>query len=197
MSSLELNSITLGGRIDRLRDKLGYSIEELAERADLNKNTVARLVKGVGRPNLNTFLKLCNALDVTPNDIMGVSRNPDAPYRVFRKTNLEFHTQEPGVQVGILTNDLPHATVTCVGVTISDKSSTRNHIGEEVIICTDGRIGVIIGDRSEELETGDALLFHATEPHSYYNADPNKEKATALCILTHSSLDDRDKLIYQ
>lgn len=198
MELFEFNSITIGGRIDRLRNQRGYTIEILAERAGLNKNTVNRVIKGVGKPNLNTFLRLCGALDITPNDLMDTRPNRKAHFRVIRRTggeNLVFHHQEPGVRLGLLKDNLPHGTMGCIAAELVGSSSVRSHAGQEVLICTSGMVGVKIGETAVELGVGDAILFHATEPHSYYNADPALPMSTALFVLTDAILDDSDKLI--
>ena len=198
MESFEFNAITIGGRIDRLRNQRGYSIEILAERAGLNKNTVNRVIKGVGKPNLNTFLKLCGALEVTPNDLMDTRPNRKAHFRVIRCAdgdNLVFRQQEPGVRLGLLKDNLPHGAMSCIAAEFVGRSSVRSHAGQEVLICTSGRVGVQIGETAVELDVGDAILFHATEPHCYCNAAPDLPKSTALFVLTDAILDDSDKLI--
>ncbi len=197
MDLFEFNSITIGGRIDRLRNQYGYSIEDLAERATLNKNTVNRVIKGIGKPNLNTFLKLCEALNVTPNDLIDAAPHRNTHYRVIRRTNpdnLVFHKQEPGVRLGVLEDNLPQGSMACIVVEFEGKSSVRSHVGQELLVCTAGKIGVVLGETIVELELGDAILFHATEPHSYYNADPAHAISTGLSILSDSVLDDPDKM---
>lgn len=197
MESFEFNPITVGGRIDRMRNQLKYSIEDLAAHAGLNKNTVNRVIKGVGKPNLNTFLKLCSALKVTPNDLMAPSVGQNDNYRVLRPIDdktLAFHNQEPGLRIGLLTNELPQSTVGCMVLEFSERTSTRNHVGEELLVCTAGRIGLTIGENNVELGVGEAIIFHASEPHNYYNADPTRDKSTAISALTVSFVDTVGKL---
>ena len=196
MDSFEFNPITIGGRIDRMRNQFKYSIEELAGRAGLNKNTVNRVIKGIGKPNLNTFLKLCNALKVTPNDLMAPSINQNDHYRILRPTDTQFiayHNQETGLRIGLLTNDLPQSTMGCMILEFSEQTTTRSHVGEELLVCTSGRIGLTIGEKNVEIDAGTAIIFHASEPHSYYNADPTRKKSTAIGALTVSFIEDPNK----
>jgi transcriptional regulator with XRE-family HTH domain len=196
MDPFEFNPITMGGRIDRMRNQFKYSIEELADRAGLNKNTVNRVIKGVGKPNLNTFLKLCNALKVSPNDLMAPSINQSEHYRVLRPTDdktLVFHNQESGLRIGLLTHELPQSTMGCMVLEFSEHTSTRTHVGEELLACTSGRIGLTIGEKNVEIDVGEAIIFHASEPHSYYNADSKRDKSTAISALTVSFLAPPDR----
>lgn len=196
MKSFELDPITIGGRINRMRNRHNYSIEQLADLAGLNKNTVNRITKGIGKPNLNTFLKLCHALKVTPNDLMESDIGQNTPYRIMRPTdtqNLTFHTQESGIRIGQLINKLPQSTMSCMVIEVSQQTSTRTHIGEECLICLSGRMGLTIGEKSIELAPCETIVFHASEPHSYYNADPTNNISTALSALTDSALDESSK----
>ena len=196
MGSAEYNAIMIGGRIDRLRNARGYSIEDLAERADLNKNTVNRVMKGIGKPNLDTFFKLCQALDVTPNDLMDITPRGSA-YRLIRSAtpdNLIFHDQEPGIRLGVLEDKLPHGSITYALMELSAKGSVKSHGGEELLFCMRGKVGMTIGSVSKELAEGDAILFHATEPHSYYNADPKEKVSIALCVMSISDVFNQENL---
>lgn len=199
MESFEFNPITIGGRIDRMRNQFKYSIEELADRAGLNKNTVNRVIKGIGKPNLNTFLKLCNALKVTPNDLMAPSIDQKDLYRILQPidTNaIAYHNQESGLRIGLLINELPQSTMGCMVVEFSEPTSTRSHVGEELLVCISGRIGLTIGEKNVEIGEGEAIIFHASEPHSYYNADPTRPKSSAISALTVSFIDSPEKMAF-
>lgn len=200
LKSFELDPITIGSRINRMRNLHNYSIEKLADLAGLNKNTVNRITKGIGKPNLNTFLKLCHALKVTPNDLMESNIEQNAPYRIIRPNdtkNLKFHTQESGMRIGQLISKLPQSITSCMVVEVSEQTSTRLHIGEECLICLSGRVGLTIGEKDVEINAGEAVTFHASEPHSYYNADPKLSTSTALSVLTDSFIDDPDKISFE
>jgi len=196
MKSFELDPITIGGRINRMRNRHNYSIEQLADLAGLNKNTVNRITKGIGKPNLNTFLKLCHALKVTPNDLMESHIDQNAPYRIIRPTdtqNLTFHAQESGIRIGQLLNKLPQSTMSCMLIEVSQQTSTRTHVGEECLICLSGRIGLTIGEKNIEIAPCETVVFHASEPHSYYNADTKQKTSTALSALSDAALEESSK----
>ena len=53
-----------------LRNARKISQEELAELADVSVDTISNIERGKFLPSLLTFVKLCNALNVTPNDIL-------------------------------------------------------------------------------------------------------------------------------
>ena len=172
-----------------MRNQLRYTIEELASRAGLNKNTVNRVIKGTGKPNLSTFLKLCQALKVTPNDLMAPRIDQNEQFRVVRPSDfrtLSYHNQESGPRIGLLIDDLPQSKMGCMVVEFSEPTNTRTHVGEEFLVCTAGRIGLFIGEKRVEIGAGEAIIFHAFQPHSYFNADPEREISTGITALTVS-----------
>lgn len=165
-----LNAVTLGGRIDRLRTHQCLTIEELASRSNLNKNTVNRIVRGVGQPNLTTFLKLCEALKISPNELLGAT--PES-YRVVRRQITTLADKlEAGEHRDSWNDRLPGGNMSYEIIEISCAGQVESHSGEELLICLAGRIGVQIGDLKEELDEADVILFYGTESHRCYNAAP-------------------------
>lgn len=58
-----------GSRLRQLRDELGYSEEELAERAGLHRNYVVGVERGERNVALENIVKLAKALSVKPGDL--------------------------------------------------------------------------------------------------------------------------------
>lgn len=54
----------LGQQIREQRRKKGWTMDKLAEKADLSVNYVGDLERGVKMPNLDTFIRIVEALDV-------------------------------------------------------------------------------------------------------------------------------------
>ena len=60
----------LGKRIATARKKMGYSQAKLAEQADMSNNYLSNVENSRSIPSLETLVKLCAALEVTPNDLL-------------------------------------------------------------------------------------------------------------------------------
>ena len=73
----------VGPRIKSLRQARGLTIRGLAERVGVSKNTLLRLEQGfpVAEP---TLVRLCNALQTIPPNLMVSDVNWNLPYRVHR-----------------------------------------------------------------------------------------------------------------
>lgn len=72
-------------RIDSLRVEQSYSIYELAQRADLSENTLKKVYKKQGFPNVFTIYRLCQAFNITLSEFFMLDKNK----RAFSKKELE------------------------------------------------------------------------------------------------------------
>lgn len=58
------------------REKRGLSVRKLGELSGVHYVTIVRMEAGKLDPQLSTLLKLCRALAVTPNQLLGVAAEP-------------------------------------------------------------------------------------------------------------------------
>jgi len=61
-------------RLRQLRQRRLLTIEQLASRANVSKNTISRIENGAERIHPNTIRRLAQALDVEPEALMGPER---------------------------------------------------------------------------------------------------------------------------
>lgn len=64
----------IGERIQKYRIRAGYTQEQLAEILDLSSGFVAAMEHGVRLPSITSLIKISEALDVSADVILGVSR---------------------------------------------------------------------------------------------------------------------------
>lgn len=60
----------IGNRLLEIRKKVGMTQNEVAEKANLSDRTYADIERGYVNMRIETFLKICEALCVTPDDIL-------------------------------------------------------------------------------------------------------------------------------
>lgn len=60
----------LGMKIRLFRRKRGMTQEQLAERVDLSASFIGHVERGTRVSSLETLMKLCHVLQVTPNDLL-------------------------------------------------------------------------------------------------------------------------------
>lgn len=65
----------LGKRLAYVRKQRGLTQEKLAEMTNLANNYISNIENNRSIPSLETLVKLCSALEITPDDILlGVSK---------------------------------------------------------------------------------------------------------------------------
>lgn len=60
----------IGNKLYEIRNKKVMSRAEVAEKAELSDRTYADIERGSTNMRVETLLKICNALNITPNDIL-------------------------------------------------------------------------------------------------------------------------------
>lgn len=63
-------------QLKKWREKKGLSVRKLGELAGVHYVSIVRMESGKLDPQLSTLLKLCEALDITLNQLVGVARKP-------------------------------------------------------------------------------------------------------------------------
>ncbi len=59
----------IGKNMKAYREQLGFSMSKVAERAQISIKTYSKAEKGQTRMKLKTYLKICEALYVTPSEL--------------------------------------------------------------------------------------------------------------------------------
>ena len=71
-------SVRFGSALRQLRDERGWSQEQLAEYADLNRSYVGEVERGIAMPSLATLVKLACALGLRPSALLASFENLSA-----------------------------------------------------------------------------------------------------------------------
>lgn len=73
---LQLDYAAIGMRIRTLRHKQGMTGERLAELADTSKANISHIETNNTKLSLNMLVRIANALDVTPNELLSDNLSP-------------------------------------------------------------------------------------------------------------------------
>ncbi|MEM0962342.1 MAG: XRE family transcriptional regulator [Bacteroidota bacterium] len=187
----DVDPVTLGSRIRRVRTSQQLSIRELADRAGVNKNSVVRLEQGRGT-TAPTVLRICTGLGVhverlvEADDGVVIARaHRSGDDRWYDMTHFgagpllgadrplsEGERQQAvadgaDVPLNLLQSRLPDGRVLPTVLELYGPSETRSHPGEEFVYVLRGRVRVDVGPESYDLGEGESLTFHSAEPHAY------------------------------
>lgn len=70
---LILELTTIGDKLYRVRKRLGYTQAEVAEAAELSTRAYAEIERGCVNMRIETLLKICNVLHITPDELFTAS----------------------------------------------------------------------------------------------------------------------------
>ena len=179
MKTSSFNPLMLGTRIKKIRIQQGLSIEKLAEKSDVNKNTVVRLEKG--RPTQpRTIYNVCDILGVSPLELMDNKLQEGQDYQ-FGDFIEEAVNPDLALNHIYRFYRLPGGEINATILEIEVESEWQSHPGEKLLYALTGDVGIRLGQSEDpqklvdiKLREGKAACFWAAEPHQYYN--PNKDK---------------------
>lgn len=68
---------TIGNKLLAIRKKAGLTQAEVAEAAGLSDRTYADIERGSANMRAETILRICDALHITPDEILTSNQNPN------------------------------------------------------------------------------------------------------------------------
>lgn len=175
----------IGQRVRRLRMRRNLTIRELAQRAEVSKNTLLSLEQG-HPTHLTTIRVICRALRMKPEDLVGEEFVQPSVVALQRKEDLvwydmnTFSTEQPNTPLVDPEAHAPHVTpfsrfescspdrrVTPHIIEIDHPTSPRSHRGEEFVYVIKGQVRIQVGTHTYDLVEGDSMCFWAAENHVY------------------------------
>ena len=121
--------------------------------------------------------------------------NGNPIWRHITHKNRVKNDREVGMLIGDIDYILPGGQINAVVLEVYGKSKYRSHIGEELLFCLSGKVGLEIGNAHKILHKGDAAFFWSSEMHAYYNADTERPASIALSVWVAKE-HDLSKIIY-
>lgn len=85
---------TIGKRLADRRRSLGLRQADLAERADLSDKYISNIERAYSIPSIEVVLRLCEALETTPNHILLGTHCPEAGHRTQLSQKLTLVPEE-------------------------------------------------------------------------------------------------------
>ena len=68
----------IGNKLLQIRKRMGLTQADVAEAAGLSERTYADIERGTVNMRIETILRICNVLHITPNEIMTEDNTPAA-----------------------------------------------------------------------------------------------------------------------
>lgn len=147
-------------RLRSLRNTLGLSLDELAERTNLSASTISRVETGKRTISLDILLPLAAGLQVDLDSLLDVHSDEDVVIRPTPSRSGERTTW-------MLSR--PTGTTTAVKIRLEPArraAEQRVHPGHDWFFVLEGRVRLSLGERDIVVETGEAAEFATMTPHA-------------------------------
>jgi transcriptional regulator with XRE-family HTH domain len=163
---LESELMRLGERLHAFRTERGWTLDDVAKRADLSPPYLSRLEAGERQPSLAALISLAQAFEVPIAALFETAKsgNTIAVTRAGEGTphvsNGAFYTPLTGKRTPT------HLNAVLLDVPSKRKDDTMNHHdSEEFVYVLSGEVTLRVGDESVTLRAGDAAHYDARQPH--------------------------------
>ena len=159
-------AVSLGASLRKLRKARGLTLQQLADACGLSQPFLSQLENRKAMPSLVALHNIAQALGTTAHAMIG--QRPEMDICLVRGATAQAYELDEGATVRFLVDGSSHfMEPNLIQSQPGYRSSHMAHSGEEMIYVLDGRLGVDLEDSGRfELNSGDALIFPATVPHS-------------------------------
>lgn len=156
-------------RLRELRTERRLTLQQVAERANIDLSTLSRLEAGKRRLALDHIPALASALGVSTDELLA-SQGPQDPRVRGPVRKYEGMTMWP------LTNRGPAAGLHAYKIHISARrrkppENLPVHEGHDWLYVLDGRLRLLLGDEDFVIEPGEAVEFTTWTPHWFGAVD--------------------------
>ena len=174
----ELRRYEIGDKLRALRLKKKLGLVELGRHTGLSPALLSKLERGKMFPTLQTLLRIAMVFSVDLDYFFSDHRKHRAFAIVRRSARQRFPEapgrRDPAYHFESLTFPVPEprceAYVATFHLVADGNAHPHEHGGVETIYVLSGELGVTVEAVEHTLETGDAMYFDASVPHSYRRA---------------------------
>lgn len=197
MAAAEEKLFEIAERIKEMREIMGFSVQEMAEKTEVSVDEYKQLEAGkVDFPF--TFIHKCAiAFHLEINDILeGVSANLSS-YNVTRKGKGHRTAKEEGIEIANLAPMFKNKLAEPYYVTYEYSEQQQNHPihctthkGQEFDIVLEGSLKVQVGEHTVTLNEGDSIFYNSSTPHGMIAING---KRCVFCAIVVSGEDNADE----
>lgn len=176
----------VGTRIRALREAMGFSLRDLAERSGVSAPMLSQVERGETSPTLAVAEKIARGLELTLSQLL---RLDEGEHVAVSRAGERRRYERGGHRFEELTPPLPgqRADVSLhtlkAGATTGGPDDPPMHEpgSRETAVVLTGVVALIVDGTRHELHTGDSVTFDADLPHHFENE--GEEQARFLAVI--------------
>ena len=186
----EINLITIGLQIRRIRKDKNLSLQEIANRTGLSKSLMSKVENFRTIPSLPVLLKISDALNVDMAELVkGINKKDKQAYVIVRKNERKIIERENSrgftYESLIITENKKTSLFESFLLTLK-KGSKRKLVstdGNEFFFILKGKIEFEYGKKKICLVNGDSMFFDGRIPHVPKNMGRGEAKILIVYLL--------------
>lgn len=187
----------IGRSLRALRQRKGWTLEELSSRCNLSIGFLSQVERGLSSLSITSLHAICDALEV-PLTHFFAAMPSDGPLVVRAgKPRRRIKIGDSQVVYNLLSNSTPDRVLDALIAEYPPhyKPLPMAHAGEEFGYILEGEILLLVEDKREILKPGDSFHIFSTRPHTIQNLGDTTAKI--LWILTMKFLEGGEHLEWQ
>ncbi len=151
-------------RLRSLRTTLGLSLDDLAARTRLSASTISRVETGRRSVSLDVLVPLARGLQVDLDTLLDSEGEDDVVIRPAP-------SRSDGRTTWMLTRPTSATLAMKVRLDPAPLETPRVHPGHDWFFVLDGRVRLVLGDRTMLVLAGEAAEFDTMTPHAFTAVD--------------------------
>jgi transcriptional regulator with XRE-family HTH domain len=177
---------SIGPKVRELRQHLGLSLQQLAQRSDVSAAAIHKVERGDMVPTVTTMLKLAGALD-KPIGHFVENAADHAPVAAYTSAagRTALRATAAGVELAGITGPAGRFRAVGAVATIAPGAGggAGQRPGEDLVLVLDGTLSFEVAGERYLLRKGDALHYPTDRPHHWSN--PGRGPTRAVWISLH------------
>jgi transcriptional regulator with XRE-family HTH domain len=181
----------VGARVRALREAMGLSLRDLAERSGVSAPMLSQVERGETSPTLAVAAKVAEGLELTLSQLL---RLDEADHVVVIRARERRRLRHAGHRVEELTPPLPGQRADVSLHSLAPGASTggagdppiHEPGSRETAVVLTGAVSLVIDGERHELRQGDSVTFDADLAHHFINDDG--ERPTSFIAVVSAGL---------
>ena len=172
MKNMENSLMEVASRIRDLREILGYTTAEMAEKTDVEETLYLTYEKGESDLPFTFIHKCAQVFGVDMSDLLEGKSAKLSSYTVTRRGKGQLTAKEDGIEISNLAPNFRNKIAEPYYVRYEYSEDLQNkpihlttHGGQEFDLVISGSLKVQVGDHTVVLEEGDSIYYESGTPH--------------------------------
>ena len=187
MATATTEALAVGPRIRALRDGMGLSLRDLAERSGVSAPMLSQVERGDTSPTLAVAAKIAAGLELSLSQLLRLDEADGVSVVRAEQRLLGGHAD--GHRYEVLTPPVPGQRAEVSQHTLAPGSSTggpgdppiHEPGSRETAVVLDGRLRLVCDGVAHDLGEGDAVTFDADLPHHFEN--PGRRESRFIAVI--------------